>query len=195
MKAEINKPTGDRHELLQRWNRENLSHDFSRSPIRMSEIRMADVNSEPRLPKGTQSDTPGKKLNLNPPHDGQTVAGKSTLVQLMVHLAKRVCPGFHKPKPEKTPLPMSKPVAADFIRTPPIPFKYPVEIMRPLPTPLARVVDRFNQQFGYELHLPVHRETMRSAATLAELYGQPELAEELRAVLAEPGKSPEDFNN
>lgn len=53
----------------------------------------------------------------------------------------------------------------------------------PTLSPLARGIEEFNGLFGYDLRLPIDEKTLESAAMIAQLRGQPVLADALRAAL------------
>ena len=55
----------------------------------------------------------------------------------------------------------------------------------PTSSALATAVQEFNGQFGYELRLPIDRQTVESAATIAEIRGKTVLAQSLRQALGE----------
>jgi hypothetical protein len=192
MNAKTQDQTRDRHELLQRWNSLNNTNDAGYLEIK-SKIRMVGESTDQMLPVVVQNHASGRNLNHNLKVAGHNTAGKAVFYRQIASLVKNIWACFHKPA--RPALPKHQPTPTNAVNTPPIPFTYPVQNTRPLTTPLARAVVRFNKHFNYELHLPIHPETVRGAATLADLYGQPELAEELRTVLTDKSQPPEDFKN
>jgi hypothetical protein len=192
MNAKTQDQTRDRHELLQRWNSLNNANHAGYLQMK-SKIRMVSEGTDHMLPAVEQSNASGINLNHNCKNHGHNTAEKTVFYRQITSLFKNICACFHKPA--RPALPKHKPISTGIVNTPPIPFTYPAQDARPLATPLARAVVRFNKHFNYELHLPIHPETVRGAATLADMYGQPELAEELRTVLTDKSQPPEDFKN
>jgi len=50
-------------------------------------------------------------------------------------------------------------------------------------SPLRAAIDRFDEYFGYDIHLPMLTEDVQAAADMAELRGRHDIAEEIRAAL------------